>query len=199
MANLWRRRTDAILKTCLVLLSLSSLSLATLHIPAVPPAVAVEHDGVLYLHSNYDNEILGHEHSGAAHGPYSKGFAVTPGVLSHEYDAHGFDYRREFSPKLATIYNKYLNRPTGDFSDQCSSGTGHDDDWLGGHEPEVAVDASDFESAFLKAGRQIEAYERSNQEYLATDPRGLNFSAYVYVATLHAKYNELLTKQIKLK
>ena len=166
-------------------------------LPAVQP-VAFEHDGALYLHSNFDNEI-----SGAAPGyKGGAGFGVAPGVLSHDYqDPHGFDYRREFSPKLSQIYSRYLNRPTGDDSDLCEGHVGGGgDDWLGGESAhDVTVEQDEFDSAFLKAGRKIEEYERSNQEYLATDPRGLNFSAYVYVATLHAKYNELVTKQIKLK
>lgn len=188
-----------------------------------------EHDsggGVLYLPANYDNEIglgvgVGDHISGlpvlgssegtaypmSASGGRSSGysFAVAPGVLSPEYDSlHGFDYRREYSPKLRQIYSRYLNSPTGDFSDGCSLGGDHeggvDGGWLGGESsPDVGVDGDDLSSAFLKAGVQIEAYERANQEYLATDPRGLNFSAYVYVATLHSKYNELVTSQLKMK
>ena len=192
----------AISRRCTVALrTLSTISLLALGftratlLPAVQP-VAVEHDGVLYLQSNYENEIG----DAAGYSGRGGGFAVAPGVLSADYhDPHGFDYRREFSPKLSQIYSRYLNRPTGDHSDMC--GSGHDDGWIGAGEAlhDGGVDPDDFESAFVKAGRRIEEYERANQEYLATDPRGLNFSAYVYVATLHAKYNELVTKQIKLK
>ena len=191
-------------------------------IPIVPAsaAAALENDAgsLLYLQPAYDNEIVGGDagvglgldvgggyHGGGGGGggsPHKYSFAVAPGVLSPEYDSvNGFDYRREYSPKLKQIYSRYLNKPTGDFSDGCmlSSG-GLDNSWLGGAEPEGAeIDGEDFASAFLKAGAAIEQYERSNQEYLATDPRGLNFSAYVYVATLHAKYNELLTGQLKIK
>ncbi len=197
-------------------------------IPIVPAsaAAALENDAgsLLYLQPAYDNEIVGGDsgvglgldvgggyHGGGGGGggsgggsPHKYSFAVAPGVLSPEYDSvNGFDYRREYSPKLKQIYSRYLNKPTGDFSDGCmlSSGSGGlDNSWLGGAEPEGAeIDGEDFASAFLKAGAAIEQYERSNQEYLATDPRGLNFSAYVYVATLHAKYNELLTGQLKIK
>lgn len=189
-----------------------------LPIVSAPTAAALEPDsGLLYLQPAYDNEIGdaglgegggGYIHmsaaAGSAHHHHHKSFAVAPGVLSPEYDSvNGFDYRREYSPKLAQVYLKYLSKPTGDYSDSCSLTTGSDgveNSWLGGAEPEGAeIDGDDWASAFLKAGVAIEKYERSNQEYLATDPRGLNFSAYVYVATLHAKYNELLTSQLKVK
>ena len=195
MANLWRRRSYAILRTttCLLVIAVSGCraTLGPLGASLASP-VAFENDGVLYLNSNYDdNEIVGDHGAG-----YSKGFAVAPGVLSHEHDHAGYDYRREFSPKLAKIYNKYLNRPTGDFSDQCT--TEGEDGWIGG-EQDVHVDQEDFESAFLKAGGKIEEYERANQEYLATDPRGLNFSAYIFGALLQARFNEFITQYLTSK
>ncbi|KPM05011.1 peroxinectin-like protein 3 [Sarcoptes scabiei] len=57
---------------------------------------------------------------------------------------------------------------------------------------ELDIDGEDIATTFHQAGLNIEDYERANQEYLASDPRGLNFSAYVYVATLHSKYNEFV-------
>jgi len=59
------------------------------------------------------------------------------------------------------------------------------------------LDGQDFSAAFAFAGRRVEQYERANQEYLASDPRGLNFSAFIYVSTLHSKYNELVTQQLR--
>lgn len=117
-------------------------------------------------------------------------FAIAPGVLPENDQSYGFDYRREYSPHLASIFNKYLKRPTPyDGLDGC--GPINSGDYL------HSLEEHEFDRAFLSAGKRIEEYERVNQEYLASDPRGLNFSAFVYVATLHAKYNELVTKNLK--
>ncbi|OTF77398.1 hypothetical protein BLA29_012463, partial [Euroglyphus maynei] len=120
--------------------------------------------------------------------------AVAPGVLP-EYDNgyDGFDYRNEYSPKLSSLYKKYLKRP---------SIVPHDDHNCYLHEDQhydIEINENEMSYAFQKAGIKIEEYERANQEYLASDPRGLNFSAYVYVASLHSKYNEFVTKVLKNK
>ena len=186
---------------------------------------------VLY---SYDNEIANipshQDAAGHHHHHHQIDFAVTPGVLfattesyHHLEDSHGYDYRREYSSKLAKIYNKYLNQPTDHGVELCSSSDGDNSDeeidnidegsvrWFGGSglggDDLMAntgpyshlVEQEDFDSAFIKSGRRIEEYERANQEYLSSDPRGLNFSAYIYVSTLHAKYNELVTKHLKHK
>ena len=111
-------------------------------------------------------------------------FAVAPGVLpelDNGYD--GFDYRNEYSPKLSTIFKKYLKRPSIiPHEDNCHL---HDDQYGHyGHQYDIDIGEHEMSYAFQKAGLKIEEYERANQEYLASDPRGLNFSAYVYVASL---------------
>ncbi|XP_027203202.2 peroxidase-like [Dermatophagoides pteronyssinus] len=130
---------------------------------------------------------------------HESSFAVAPGVLpefDNGYD--GFDYRNEYSPKLSTIFKKYLKRPSIiPHEDNCHL---HDDQYGHyGHQYDVDIGEHEMSYAFQKAGLKIEEYERANQEYLASDPRGLNFSAYVYVASLHSKYNEFVTKVLKNK
>lgn len=132
---------------------------------------------------------------------YLESFAVAPGVLP-EYDNNydGFDYRNEYSPKLSSLFKKYLKRPSYSSSYDDHGCSSHDDHYsLYGHDYELKIDETEMSYAFQKAGIKIEDYERANQEYLASDPRGLNFSAYVYVATLHSKYNEFVTKVLKNK
>ncbi|KAJ6215754.1 hypothetical protein RDWZM_010254 [Blomia tropicalis] len=179
------------------------ISVATVLEPTVessPLSAGLEHhpEATLYLHSGLNDG--GGEHQSQSHYNHhhhgSYGFAVAPGVLS-DGGEHGFDYRREYSPNLASIYSRYLNRPTDDMHHCPSSGMGEDVGWLDGDRPDMGLDGHDFDSGFAYAARRIEEYERSNQQYLASDPRGLNFSAHVYVATLHAKYNELVTRHIK--
>lgn len=137
---------------------------------------------ILEVKPDYENSVSGPT------------FGVAPGVHP-EYDQdYGFDYSREYSPQLSTIYNRYLRRPTP-LDNEC--GHGNEIDWP--HAEDVHMEEEDYEKAFHAAGKGVEDYERANQEYLANDPRGLNFSAFVYVSTLHSKYNELLTENLKTR
>lgn len=139
------------------------------------------------MHNEYDNV----NYLDMSQPPYLE-FGVAPGVLHDQDHSGGFDYRDEYSPKLANIYSRYLKRPSVlTYDDVCSL---HKDVDYGNY-----VDHKEIISSFHKAGIKIEEYERANQEYLISDPRGLNFSAYVYVATLHSKYNEYVTKILKNK
>lgn len=120
-------------------------------------------------------------------------FALAPGVLFEYHKDHGYDYRLEYSPSMASVYLKYLKRPTSD-KDMCFV---HEEFSHPKHEG--SLDADSFDLSFQEAGSMIEEYESITQSYLATDPRGMNASAFIYLNALHAKYNELLTGSIKAK
>jgi len=112
-------------------------------------------------------------------------FAVVPELL-HDFGGKFF-HQREYSPELSQIYSQYLKKSF--YSEQCSQSL--DETALLTHE--------DFNEAFSVADQQIKNYENANQQYLSTDPRGLNFSAYIFVATLHSKYNEFTTEYLTNK
>ena len=115
--------------------------------------------------------------------PKLASFGVVPELLS-DLEVGKFVYQREFSPKLSQIYSQYLKNEF--FTQICAQETG-EPPFIAGH---------DFRAAFQVADQQIKEYELANQEYLSVDPRGLNFSAYVYVSGLHSKYNEFLTEYL---
>src|SRR6218665_1863562 len=155
-------------RTLVTLLVLVSCGAGANHLP-----VHIVADGA------YDdlNEIH-HSHGG------SIGFGVAKGVLGGlgtEHDEqYGFDYRREYSPKLSQIYSKYLHQsmPIDDRYGETECVSSPTPEWNGAEK--LLLDGHDFGEAFSFAGRRVEQYERANQEYLASDPRGLNFSAYIY-------------------
>ena len=122
----------------------------------------------------------------------SNGFAVAPGVLFSSGNDR-YDPQREYSPQLSQIYNEYLNRLTGDFSDLCLN----DENRCESTGQPVVVEESEFAEAIRRVEPQIEAYQNDNTDYLGSDPRGLVFSTHITNATVQAKYNELLTEQLK--
>ena len=98
-----------------------------------------------------------------------------------------YDPQREYSPELSYIYSKYLNRPQAYGQPQC--------------DPSASSQLSDQDLAEAQsfAGQQIQQYEAANQAYLAVDPRGLNFSAYIFGAILQSRYNEFTTQYLIAK
>ncbi|XP_054158735.1 peroxidase-like [Oppia nitens] len=167
------------------------------------------------LHSVLKPSHLGYTHAApvAKSSPPSSSSSlpfggIAPELLSDIPDGGRFKYQRELSPKVNHIYSQYLKGGGGAGGKHCdesaTSGGDHfsndgpvdDDDDDHHHRHGFSSGFGDFDSAFRVADDQIKDYERANQEYLARDSRGLNFSAYIYVATLHAKYNEFLTDYI---
>jgi hypothetical protein len=112
-------------------------------------------------------------------------FAVVPELL-HEFGGKFF-YQREYSPELSRIYSQYLKKSF--YSEQCSQSL----------DETALLTLEDFGEAFSVADQQIKNYENANEQYLSTDPRGMNFSAYIFVATLHSKYNEFTTQHLTNK
>lgn len=140
-------------------------------------------------HATYDEPLLSNVIASDEVGGH---FALAPGVLANYEEGYGFDYRQEYSPGMASVYLKYLKRPTKE--NEVCHGAGHFP-----HYAEGDLGSDSFEASFQEAGNAIEEYESITQSYLASDPRGMNFSAFVYLNALHAKYNELLTESIKTK
>lgn len=171
----------------------------------------LDHDALTFLNSNLDDfdpsfddgddssyTISTTSSSSSSSSSAQYQFGVAPGVLPDHDAGYGFDFRNEYSPKLSYIFKKYLKRPSILANDEmCSFEENQFSMYQANHE--LDIDGEDIATTFHQAGLNIEDYERANQEYLASDPRGLNFSAYVYVATLHSKYNEFVTEILKNK
>ena len=105
-----------------------------------------------------------------------------------------YNPKREYSPELARIYTRYLANDMT-VGAMCA---GH------GMSPSGEITAqsiseSDVNEAISYASSQIQLYENANQQYLAIDPRGLNFSAYIFGALLQARFNEYITQYLTQK
>ena len=94
-----------------------------------------------------------------------------------------YDANREYAPELAGIYAIYLNREQ--YGAQCDS-----------YAQSSSLTDGDLQEAMSFANQQIQLYESANQQYLAIDPRGLNFSAYIFGAILQSRYNEFTTQYL---
>lgn len=99
-----------------------------------------------------------------------------------------YDSQREYSPELAGIYVKYLAREQGYGTPQCDS-----------YAKSSSLSEADIQEAMGFANQQIQLYESANQQYLAIDPRGLNFSAYIFGSILQSRYNEFTTQYLMAK
>jgi peroxidase len=97
-----------------------------------------------------------------------------------------YDPQREYAPELAGIYVKYLSREQ--YGAQCDS-----------YAKSSSLTDGDLQEAMNFANQQIQLYEGANQQYLAIDPRGLNFSAYIFGAILQSRYNEFTTQYLMAK
>lgn len=114
---------------------------------------------------------------------------LVSGVSVGRYNA-----KREYSPELARIYSRYL---ANDLTVGAMCGS-HGMSPAG--EPAAqSISEADISEAIAYASSQIQLYENANQQYLAIDPRGLNFSAYIFGALLQARFNEFITQYLTSK
>lgn len=105
-----------------------------------------------------------------------------------------YNPKREYSPELARIYSRYL---ANDMTVGAMCGS-HGMSPAG--EPQAqSISEADVSEAIAYASSQIQLYENANQQYLAIDPRGLNFSAYIFGALLQARFNEFITQYLTSK
>ncbi|KAH7644884.1 salivary peroxidase/catechol oxidase [Dermatophagoides farinae] len=136
---------------------------------------------------------ISHMPANAEHLVYTSAFPAkmdlsTPlvsGISVGRYNA-----KREYSPELARIYSRYLANDMT-IGALCPNGhTIHDGS---------SITEDDINEAISFASQQIQLYENANQQYLAIDPRGLNFSAYIFGALLQARFNEFITQYLTSK
>ncbi|KAI2800768.1 hypothetical protein BLOT_012340 [Blomia tropicalis] len=115
---------------------------------------------------------------------------LTSGVSVGRYNA-----KREYSPELARIYTRYLSNDMTVGAMCAKHGMGPPTE---SHESLNAgsITEADINEAIGYASQQIQLYENANQQYLAIDPRGLNFSAYIFGALLQARFNEFITQYL---
>lgn len=117
---------------------------------------------------------------------------IEVGVSVGRYNA-----KREYSPELARIYTRYLanDLSVGGLCAQHGMSPA-----AGVHGPSTSpassITEADINEAIAFASTQIQLYENANQQYLAIDPRGLNFSAYIFGALLQARFNEFVTQYL---
>jgi hypothetical protein len=130
----------------------------------------------------FDNVILHSQPYSSS--KFSQSYAELPQV-STGFGAK-YDSQREYSPELARIYSQYLNRDL--YAAQCNQ-----------YDKSSAITDEDVNEAIAFANQQIQLYENANQEYLSIDPRGLNFSAYIFGALLQSRYNEFTTQYLASK
>lgn len=130
----------------------------------------------------FDNVILNSQPYSSP--KFSQSYADFP-QISAGYGAK-YDSQREYSSELARIYSKYLNRDL--YAVQCNQ-----------YGKSSAITDEDVNEAINYANQQIQLYENANQEYLSIDPRGLNFSAYIFGALLQSRYNEFATQYLSSK
>lgn len=105
-----------------------------------------------------------------------------------------YNAKREYSPELARIYTRYLANDMT-VGAMCQ-GHGMSPN---GEVPAQSITEADISEAISYASSQIQLYENANQQYLAIDPRGLNFSAYIFGALLQARFNEYITQYLTSK
>ncbi|OTF69111.1 hypothetical protein BLA29_009683 [Euroglyphus maynei] len=103
-----------------------------------------------------------------------------------------YNSKREYSPELARIYSRYLANDMT-IGSLCSNNHG------GGYDDGSTINENDIDEAISFASEQIQLYENANQQYLSIDPRGLNFSAYIFGALLQARFNEFITQYLTSK
>ena len=96
-----------------------------------------------------------------------------------------YNSENQYSPNLSHIYGRYLSRD----SLNCKRKSGQSFD----------INKKELTNACRKAVQQFQEFKANDQKYLATDPRGLNFSQYVYEIGLHSIHNELVTKNVVIK
>lgn len=101
-----------------------------------------------------------------------------------------YNSKREYSPELARIYTRYLSNDMTIGALCPNNHAIHDGS---------TVTEDDINEAISFASQQIQLYENANQQYLAIDPRGLNFSAYIFGALLQARFNEFITQYLTSK
>lgn len=109
-----------------------------------------------------------------------------------------YNPKREYSPELARIYTRYL---ANDMTAGAMCGS-HGMSPVVGQNGEISaasISEADVSEAIAFASSQIQLYENANQQYLAIDPRGLNFSAYIFGALLQARFNEFVTQYLTSK
>lgn len=102
-----------------------------------------------------------------------------------------YNAKREYSPELARIYSRYLANDMT-IGALCPNGL---------HSPNggLSITEDDINQAIVFATEQIQLYENANQQYLSIDPRGLNFSAYIFGGLLQARFNEFITSYLTTK
>ena len=103
-----------------------------------------------------------------------------------------YNPKREYSPELARIYTRYLanDLTVGAMCSQQGLAKSGSDITT------ASITEADVNEAISYASSQIQLYENANQQYLAIDPRGLNFSAYIFGALLQARFNEFITQYL---
>lgn len=99
-----------------------------------------------------------------------------------------YNPKREYSPELARIYTQYLS------NDMTVGGMCAKHNMAPLDKQAATITEADVNEAIQFAAQQIQIYETANQQYLAIDPRGLNFSAYIFGALLQARFNEYITQ-----
>ena len=115
---------------------------------------------------------------------FELGTPLVPGVSIGRYNP-----KREYSPELARIYTQYL-------ANDMTAGAMCAKHNLAPMKQAASITEADVSEAIDFASQQIQLYETANQQYLAIDPRGLNFSAYIFGALLQARFNEFITQYL---
>lgn len=105
-----------------------------------------------------------------------------------------YNAKREYSPELARIYTRYLANDMTAGALCAQQGMSHNP--ASSSSASASITEADIQEAIAFASEQIQLYENANQQYLAIDPRGLNFSAYIFGALLQARFNEYITQYL---
>ena len=96
-----------------------------------------------------------------------------------------YDPSVEYSPDISKVYNQYLKRRyTYQNCSGVKSGSVSD------------LTDKDLENALRVADQELKAFIAADQKYLEKDPRGLDFSLFVYQANLRTLFNEFVTRNL---